>query len=73
MQGSIEKLETMCVGLVGEIIDKVEDASNIFSEKTVWSFMREYERLKKREKHFKNKGVVSSLINKSTKYRKIIK
>lgn len=53
IQASMEKLEGMCVNLVEEIIDKVEDAPNILSDKAVWSFMREYDRLKKREKHFR--------------------
>jgi hypothetical protein len=69
----MEKLQSMCVNLVGEIIESVDDTSTQFSDKTVWGFMREYERLRKREKHLKKSGINDKLLNKSSRYRHIIK
>ena len=63
----------MCTYLVNEIVGKIDEQKALFSDKSVWVFMREYEKLKNREKSLKKAGFSSELLNKGSGYRKIIK
>ena len=73
LQAAVERLQLMCTGLVTDVVTQIDESKAIFSDKSVWSFMREYEKLKNREKALKNLGFSSSVLTRSHGYRKIIK
>ena len=63
----------MCASLVNDIVVNIEDHQAIFDDKSVWSFMREYEKLRNREKALRKMGFSSEVLSHSNAYRRIIK
>ena len=63
----------MCTSLVTDVVTQIDESKAIFSDKSVWSFMREYEKVKNREKAMKKMGFSSEVLNRSNGYRRIIK